>query len=300
MSKDTRVDLVKRHYNAVADEYSKQYDAQLLMDLDRPYPANYFRLQKLLQVCKDNEVRVALEVGVGDGTPLATLAEHGIDVWGFDLAEEMIKNARENVASVGGKREQIVLADIEDKATYQKLVKDVFYDAVIAMGVMPHVADDGVVLQNITSLVKQGGTVFVEFRNKLFSLFTFNRKTVEFLMDELLVDCSDNLKDLVYEDLSKRLRMDMPPIREKVENSAAPGYDAILSKYHNPFEVVDLFSSLGYVEIKLYWYHYHPAMPFLQSEDKELFRREALKMENDLLGWKGMFLCSAFVVEATV
>jgi len=298
MSKDKRVDLVKQHYNAVADEYSNQYDSRLLMDLAKPYPANYFRLQKLLQVCKDKEVRVALEVGVGDGTPLAALAENGIDVWGFDLADEMIKKAQHNIASVGGNREQIILADIEDNTTYKTLVKDICFDAVIAMGVMPHVEDDITVLQNITNLVRQGGTVFVEFRNKLFSLFTFNRNTVEFLMDDLLVDCSGHLKDLVYEDLSKRLRMDMPPIRDKVENSAAPGYDAILSKYHNPIELVDLFGTLGYKKIKLHWYHYHPTMPYLESVDSSAFRQQAIAMEHEMSGWRGYFLASAFVIEA--
>lgn len=298
MSKDKRVDLVKQHYNAVADEYSNQYDSRLLMDLAKPYPANYFRLQKLLQVCKDKEVRVALEVGVGDGTPLAALAENGIDVWGFDLADEMIKKAQQNVASVGGNREQIILADIEDNTTYKTLVKDIVFDAVIAMGVMPHVEDDITVLQNITNLVRQGGTVFVEFRNKLFSLFTFNRKTIEFLMDDLLVDCSEHLKDLVYGDLSKRLRMDMPPIRDKVENTAAPGYDAILSKYHNPIELVDLFGTLGYKKIKLHWYHYHPTMPYLESVDSSAFRQQAIVMEHEMSGWRGYFLASAFVIEA--
>ena len=32
--------------------------------------------------------------------------------------------------------------------------------------------------------------------------------------------------------------------------------------------------------------------------DKELFREEALKLEHDTSGWRGLFLCSAFVVEA--
>ena len=42
----------------------------------------------------------------------------------------------------------------------------------------------------------------------------------------------------------------------------------------------------------------HPAMPYLNDIDKELFREEALKLEHDTSGWRGLFLCSAFVVEA--
>ena len=51
---------------------------------------------------------------------------------------------------------------------------------------MPHVRNDDFTLNNMKSMVKSGGHVFIEFRNKLFSLFTFNRYTLEFIMDDLL------------------------------------------------------------------------------------------------------------------
>ena len=39
--------------------------------------------------------------------------------------------------------------------------------------------------------------------------------------------------------------------------------------------------------------------PWHQSrEDPHLFRDEALKLEHNNSNWKGMFLCSAFVIEA--
>ena len=41
-------------------------------------------------------------------------------------------------------------------------------------------------------------------------------------------------------------------------------------------------------------------MPFLNSKKTSLYRNEALKLEHETSGWKGLFLCSAFVVEATV
>ena len=85
---------------------------------------------------------------------------------------------------------------------------------------------------------------------------------------------------------------------ENNSDEVVPGYDAILSKFHNPFEVLDLFKKCGFIESKLLWYHYHPAMPYLSNEDMALFRDEALKLEHDATGWKGLFLCSAFVVEA--
>ena len=39
-------------------------------------------------------------------------------------------------------------------------------------------------------------------------------------------------------------------------------------------------------------------MPTLAARAPELFRREAISLERDPSGWRGYFLCSAYVVEA--
>ena len=154
------------------------------------------------------------------------------------------------------------------------------------------------VLKNISTIVRPGGSVFIEFRNKLHSLFSFNRYTVDFILNDLLVGVSDEIKNVVRKDLESRLRVDMPPIRDKMKNSDAPGYDAILSKFHNPFEVIDLFKKNGFTDVHLRWYHYHPAMPYLEEGMPETFRKEAIKLEHEPSNWRGFFLCSAFVIEA--
>lgn len=199
------------------------------------------------------------------------------------------------------------MGSIQDPITYSPLLADGQFDALLAMGVTPHIRNDEFVLSNMRDLVKPGGRVFIEFRNKLFSLFTFNRYTLEFIMDDLLIEVSPKLKKLVEKDLMKRLELDKPTPRltsqsanltEGKINANVPGYDAILSKFHNPFEVLELFKKCGFIDSQLLWYHYHPAMPYLSSEDENLFRDESLKLEHNTSGWKGLFLCSAFVVEA--
>jgi hypothetical protein len=116
---------------------------------------------------------------------------------------------------------------------------------------------------------------------------------------------SNELKDIVSRDLENRLEMDKPTPRLKGDSVGDNkgnfvSYDAILSKFHNPFEVESMFRKLGYSDPKFLWYHYHLAMPFLSDEAKELYRNEALRLEHDTSGWRGFFLCSAFVIEATV
>ena len=124
----------------------------------------------------------------------------------------------------------------------------------------------------------------------------------------MLADVSPSIKDIVAQELRQRVDLDLPaerliggssgPKSAEIDNDA-PGYDAILSKFHNPLEMSDLFGSLGFTDARLLWYHYHPAMPHLEKENEVLCRQEGLKLEHETSGWRGLFLCSAFVVEAT-
>jgi 2-polyprenyl-3-methyl-5-hydroxy-6-metoxy-1,4-benzoquinol methylase len=289
---------VRAHYDAVSSTYHRQYERDGLHDISREYPANYFRLQILLNTFVSNGVKRVIEVGVGEGTPLSTLGKAGFDVWGFDLSPEMVQRSRDRMSESGMDPDHIFQGDIQDPVTYAGAFRRGRFDALMAMGVMPHIDNDDMVLENMATLVRPGGRVFIEFRNSLFSLFTFNRHTADFILDDLLRTVSPALKDAVAKDLEPRLRMDAPAPRLSVQGSEAPGYDAITSRFHNPFEVLELFRRHNFKDMRLLWYHYHPAMPYLASADPHLFREEAIRLEHECSGWRGLFLCSAFVVEA--
>lgn len=298
---------IQQYYDSQSSGYHLQYERELLSDLSHEYPANYFRLHLLINSFLRNSIKRVVEVGVGEGTPLLTLANAGMDVSGFDISKSMVEKSKNNFKKNNLDENRIIWGDIQDPITYSPLMKDGQFDALLAMGVTPHIRNDKFVLSNMRDMVKPGGRVFVEFRNKLFSLFSFNRYTYEFIMDDLLSGVSGKLKKIIQEDLEKRLEMEKPNIRLKTGNSvngdkeghqSLPGYDAILSKFHNPFEVKELFKECGFQDINLLWYHYHPAMPYLEQKDMDLFRDEALKLEHENSDWRGYFLCSAFVVEA--
>jgi SAM-dependent methyltransferase len=171
------------------------------------------------------------------------------------------------------------------------------FDAVIAAGVLPHVKNDELALRNIGMLVRPGGKVFIEFRNKLFSLFTFNRHTKEFILDDLLADVNAEIKAVVAEELDRRLAVDLPAKEETLADGRSPGYDAILSKFHNPFELLEAFGRCGYRNGRLHWYHYHAAPPMLERSLGPAFREAAMALEHEA-SWRGYFLCSAGIVEA--
>ncbi len=292
--------LVAKFYSESSKNYEDQYKSSLLRDISRAYPANYFRLQLLLNSFLENGVKNVVEVGVGEGTPLVTLANAGLNIAGFDISQDMVEKTRNTLKANKIVHENIIWGDIQDSLTYTPLLRNGQFDGLIAMGVMPHVKNDVQVIRNMKSMVRTEGKVFIEFRNQLFSLFSFNRKTYEFILEVLLEGVSPELRKIVASDLEKRLEMDQPQTRTSHEqNIEVPGYDKILSKFHNPFEMLALFEEEGFKDIKLMWYHYHAAPPLVQKEMPQLFRDESMSLEFDSSGWKGMFLCSAFVIEAT-
>jgi cyclopropane fatty-acyl-phospholipid synthase-like methyltransferase len=210
----------------------------------------------------------------------------------------MVKRARARLEQAGLPASTVCWGDIQDCVTFAHQLRDGPFDAAIAAGVLPHVDNDALFLENLKMLLRPGGTALVEFRNKLFSLFTFNSKTRELIVEDLLRGVDPAVVRAVDEDLQGRLALEEPRPRTS-RPDGAPGYDEILSRFHNPFELLDAFARAGYADARIHWYHYHPAPPLLEGELGEAFRRAAFALEHDPSDWRGYFLCSAGVVEAT-
>jgi SAM-dependent methyltransferase len=282
---------VSAYYGSIAREYFRQYEGHDLTTCSK-YPQNYYRLQWLLQRLATLRAQSVYEVGTGEGTPLALMAKMGLTVAGCDVTEEMVELTRKRLVDAGASPDRAAYGDIQDAITLAGQLREPV-DAVIAFGVMPHVTRDAVALRNMRAFLKDGGRVFVEFRNKLFSLFTFNRHTRDFILHDLLVGLSPELKAEVARDLDARLDVNQPP----QPSGDRPSYEATGARFHNPFEVLDLFEREGFVRPTLHWYHYHAAPPLVEGPMRRKFWEEASKLEHTQ-SWRGYFLCSAFVVEA--
>jgi len=129
----------------------------------------------------------------------------------------------------------------------------------------------------------------------MLSLCSFNRLTMDFIMDELLSDVPESVCDVVRGGLEDRLAMDKPPKREWEVDG--PAYDEILAKFHNPFELADLVRSRGFEDIRFHWYNYHVTPPMLAGAAGQDFRTAGIDLE-ETDTWRGMFMCSAGVIEA--
>ncbi len=292
---DKKTTDVAAFYDAEASDYHRMYQRENFATLER-YPANYFRLQILVRRLAALSARRVYEIGVGEGTPLVTMAKLGLDVAGCDISDSMVAAARRNFESSGLSKDAIQWGDVEDATTIAGQLSSGKFDGVIAAGVLPHIHNDRLMLETVKMCLRPGGVALIEFRNKLFSLFTLNRLTKEFVLDDLLQNVSPRIKATVEAELDKRYAIDLPKARS-ARSGAQLGYDEILSKFHNPFELQELFRSVGFVDVQTHWYHYHPAPPMLESTIGQEYRQAAIRLEHEA-SWRGMFLCSAGVIEA--
>ena len=286
---------VASHYDGSASTYADQYDEEKSWT-NEEYPANFFRLKLVRRILADAGITSLYEHGVGDATPLVTLAGDGIRVAGNDVSPEMVKFARANMTKHGLDPEAINLLDVQSHEAIDVECKRAgSFDAVMALGVIPHVEDDKWFVESMDKFLDPGGRLLLQFRNSMFSMFTFNRLTKEFVMDELLPKVPKSIREIVSTDLDQRLAVDKPPKRTR---PTGDGYDEILSKFHNPFELSEIVKSFGYRDLQFHWYNYHPAYPMLAgSIDPKLYRQAQMDLEGDT-SWRGMFLCSAGLIKA--
>lgn len=252
------------------------------------YPANHFAFQQMLNVLTEEGAGSVLEVGIGHGNAIPLLAEAGLEVSGVEIDDTLVAKSRDRMVAEGLDPERVVWGDIQDSTTYPAIRRAAPFDALIAMGVLPHVRYEKAALENMRALVRPGGLVFVECRNSLFSLITFNRYTHEFLMDDLLHDAPADVREAVDAYIRPRLEMERPP-------RPSSGHE---SHFHNPLVVPRVFREAGFEDIVIRPFHYHAGMPVLEKELGQAFRDASVALENEPSGWRGLFLCSAYVVQA--
>ena len=90
------------------------------------------------------------------------------------------------------------------------------------------------------------------------------------------------------ERLRDRLDMEAPPV-------STSGHAA---RFHTPFEVIDDFNAAGFEAVEAWPFHYHAGPPSFEASHPQAFRDESIALEHETSGWKGLFLCSAFIIRA--
>lgn len=287
---DTELNI-KACYSTWADSYHRDYFGP-----GASYPPVHRDI--VLRLIHDFGARTLLDAGCGPATFLREMTGKGIDLYGFDLTPQMVAEARRVLAERAVNPDHVWEGSVADPMAFRRPAQGA-YDAAISIGVLPHVPEEAerTMFANLRDSVRPGGMVVVEARNQLFALFTLNRYSYGFFINELigvdkLAQRPEGL-DAALAELRKQFRMDLPLIRKGKEQE--PGYDQVLSRTHNPVVLAKTFAESGFKNVHTLYYHFHSLPPMLEGHLPEFFRSESLAREN-AEDWRGMFMASAFLL----
>lgn len=264
-------DRVSQGYQDLVKKYLSVYDD----DFDE-YPHQRMRFDITKARMKEFKIKKVLDVGCGSCVPILQLVESGYDAKGIDVTKEMILEGQKLLAKNKVNPGIITQGDIYT-------VKETF-DCIVNLGAFPTCIDDNLELQEYRRVLNKNGKLFVEHRNELFCLFTLNSYTMEFFKRII-----PNMPQDVQDSLAKTFNLEEPKHNDP--------YHRANPRLHNPLKIVKLYQKNGFRVDKILFYHYHYLPPMFESQHPE-FNEKSLMLEKPE-DWKGYFMASAYVVEAT-
>ena len=281
-------------FGDLAVEYHDRY---LLEDFDltKAYPGNRIRFDIFQRLLDRQPPTAIMDAGCGSATPMLQLLNAGFDVHGFDPSEKMVAEGQVTLDKGGYEPDRVFRADLAQIETIpaEHLSR---YDCLTAMGVLSYIRDETSALATVRQLLRPDGRFIFSLRNELLSLFSQNHYTSRLMLDKLVPveRLPNDLRERFEADLVDKYPKPASPSDETLKKIDDQG---VWSRYHNPLEIPRWLSVNGFEVLGIYYYHFHPLPPIYERLDPILFREIALEME-DPTDWRGMFLSSAFVVDA--
>ena len=133
------------------------------------------------------------------------------------------------------------------------------------------------------------------FQNAFFDLFTFNKYTIDFFVNELLDEfISANDAHVIQQQLAKLITFDDMPRYSKQR-----ARDKIFVRLTNPLMIDSELRSLGFSVNNKYFYEYFGLPPLVVDENVDMAERIKQKLEIERASdWRGHFMANAFLVSA--
>ncbi len=275
------------HFGKEASVYHEQY---VNPNEYEKYPADRFRLNIFLSLLQEISPKSVLDVGCGSGQPLLEVLEAGFNAQGLEFSPEMVSHAKKRLEEAGQDPQRVIHGNMEKTSEHVQSL----YDCVTAMGSVYYARDFAQTMKEVSSVVKENGDFIFSLRNKLFSLFSMNQYTIDFLINDMLP--FKELSSECQKEVSQHL-MDKcltGELREKFKTVDACNIHSI---FHNPLTIGQEIKAYGLELVDLYYYHYHALPPVFEHSFTQEFREQSAKLEK-AQDWRGMFLCSTFIVHA--
>lgn len=286
MEFDPTMKLAAEEFGAESTTYDRNYDPTA----DR-YPDHVFRLNIFKDLLASLRPKRVLDAGCGSGIPLLTFLNDGYDAYGFDLSPEMVAQAKKNIRQEGHDESRVFQGDLD---TFKRPTRKKF-DAIVGLGTLYYTPDTTTTLRHLLDNLVPDGDLIFSLRNELFSLFSLNRYSVEYLAEHIYPTSklSDELRQSVEDFFQLRFNdVDIPRTFKNVDERQ------IMSHFHNPLTVGStLLEPLNLDLVNVYYYHFHALPPIFEHTHPDEFRKLSAGFENPT-DWRGVFMASCFIVHA--
>lgn len=223
------------------------------------------RNEYVLHVIEKREgTEITLDVGCGTGDLVHEIANRGMRAIGIDFAEEMIQIARDKAKKGNCKLAEFVCGSIFDFD-----FNHTRYDVISANGFIEYISFGQLnqFLEISFSGLKNGGSLVLGSRNRLFNIFSLNDFTEneinEATVNSLLLESIALVKGLNIHELTNLEPAPLPKVNQKQLNT---GIDVSIRYQYTPVQLIKILKDKGFEPIHISPIHIHGVVPKFKDQ----------------------------------
>jgi 2-polyprenyl-3-methyl-5-hydroxy-6-metoxy-1,4-benzoquinol methylase len=249
---------------------------------------NAVRLKIVLSILSGIKTGRLLDLGCGEAYTTNRFLDAGWDAYGHELSGALVEKARTYLKINSHDPTRICCGSATDLSRYG----DESFDLVTCLGVAYYIKDQDAMYREVCRVLKPNGLFICSHQNDLFSLFTFNKYTVDFYRRNVF-------KDLVESDrYEKELRELLTRSQEPQVHQVGSARDSLQLYPENPLTIGGKLNSFGFlIERPLIYHGWHNVPPLIMGEEE---RRTSEMVDIDHTDdWRGLFMAAHFIFTAT-
>ncbi len=198
---------------------------------------------------------LVLDIGCGTGDLVCEIASKGINAIGIDFAKEMI-----DIAEDKAKKLKCEKAKFECCSVFSFPFEPDKYDVISANGFIEYISygEFDQFLNLSWKALKQGGSLVLGSRNRLFNIFSLNKFTQEeiedgniitLLLEAVQITRSENIKDLIG--------FKTAPLQKEDKKHEDTGIKVSTRYQFTPAQLVNKLKDTGFEPIDIFPIHIH-------------------------------------------
>ena len=201
------------------------------------------------------KTELVLDVGCGTGDLVCEIAKRGINSIGVDFAKEMIDIAKDNA-----KKLQVEKAKFECCSIFDFCFEPDRYDVISANGFIEYISykEFYKLLDAFFKSLKQGGSLVLGSRNRLFNVFSLNTFTQEEIRDNNIIALLREAIEIANSgDIADLTGLKTAPLKKTDMEHPKTGIDVSVRYQYTPIQLINMLKGKKFEPIEIFPIHIH-------------------------------------------